>query len=65
MIQTFRKEIYKNALDVILDWAVEVPVYQKKNTIIYSVKNINTDTLLQDETPYYTWKNEVHKIEMR
>ena len=63
--QTFRKEIYKNALDVILDWAVEVPVYQKKNTIIYSVKNINTDTLLQDETPYYTWKNEVHKIEMR
>ncbi len=63
--QAFRKEIYKNCLDIILDWAVEIPVYQRKNTTIYSTQNINTDTLMKDETPYYTWLNEIHLIEMK
>ena len=63
--QSFRKELYKTCLDIIMDWAVEVPVYQRKNTTIYSVQNINMDTVLQDETPFYTWMNEIHLIEMK
>ncbi len=63
--QTFRKELYKICMDIVMDWAVELPVYQRKDTIIYNAKNINVDSILKDETPFYTWLQEIHKIEMK
>lgn len=62
--QSERKSLYKKAFDLILDWAVEVPVYQKQDGIIFSDARVKADTLTPDMTAYYGWMNEVHNIEM-
>ncbi|MBQ6314124.1 MAG: ABC transporter substrate-binding protein, partial [Mogibacterium sp.] len=39
--QAYRKAVYKSCLDIIIDWAVEVPVYQRQNAIIFSTERVN------------------------
>ncbi|GMO66354.1 MAG: hypothetical protein Ta2A_14520 [Treponemataceae bacterium] len=65
MDNAYRKEVFRAAFDIILDWAVEVPVYQRQNCSIFSTKRINTATLAADMTPYWEWEKEVYKIEMQ
>lgn len=62
--QSNREKLYKKCYDIVLDCAVEVPVYQKQNGIIYSAERILANTLTQDMTAYYGWMNEVHNIQM-
>ncbi|MCD8144182.1 MAG: ABC transporter substrate-binding protein [Oscillospiraceae bacterium] len=62
--QTFRKTLYKSAMEIILDWAVEVPVYQRSENYIVSTERVNTDTVTPDMTPYWSWMAEVELIEM-
>ena len=62
--QTYRKGLYKEALDIVLDWAVEVPVYQRKDAVLTSVERVNMDTMTKDLTPYWTWLAEIDKIAM-
>jgi len=63
--QTYRKAIYKAALDKIIDWAVELPVYQRQNATIFSAERINTDTLPGDMTTYYGFGFEIEKLELK
>lgn len=63
--QAFRKFEYKRCLDIILDWAVELPTYQRQNCVIYSPERINEDTMTKDVTPFYRWLSEVEKVEMK
>lgn len=63
--QAFRKAIYKRALDIILDWGVEIPTYQRQNLVIFSTQRINTETITPDITTYYDWIAEIDKMEMR
>ena len=62
--QAFRKAIYKQALDRIIDWAVEIPTYQRKNVIIFSTERINIDSLTPDITTFWGWMNDIELIEM-
>lgn len=62
--QAYRKGLYKDALDIVLDWAVEVPVYQRKDAVLTSVERVNMDTMTKDLTPYWTWLAEIDKIAM-
>ena len=62
--QTYRKAMYKACLDIIIDWAVEVPVYQRQNAIIFSTERVNMDTVTPDITTFYTWLKEVQNIEL-
>ncbi|MBR7082306.1 MAG: ABC transporter substrate-binding protein [Oscillospiraceae bacterium] len=62
--QTLRKAMYKACLDIIIDWAVEVPTYQRQNAIIFSAQRVNLDTVTPDITTFYTWLNEVNNIVM-
>ncbi len=62
--QSYRKTIYKNCLDIIVDWAVEVPVYQRQNCIIFSTERVNIDTVTPDITTYYNWYAEIQNIEL-
>ena len=62
--QEYRKAIYKQCLDIIKDWAVEVPYYQRQNIYVVSPERINTETMTKDTTPYWNWMNEVQNIEM-
>lgn len=60
----YRKSAYKECMEIILDWAVEIPVYQRENFVIYSTERINTDTIVKDPTPFYDWKSEIYNIEL-
>jgi peptide/nickel transport system substrate-binding protein len=62
--QAFRKAIYKQALDRIIDWAVEIPTYQRKNVIIFSTERVNIDSLTPDITTFWGWMNDIELVEM-
>ena len=64
MDQGFRKQMYKSCLDIIVDWAVEVPVYQRQNAIIFSTERVNLDTVTPDITTYYGWMAEIQNLEL-
>ena len=63
--QTYRKGLYKAAMEVIMDWGVELPVYQRSEAIIVSSERVNIDTLPKDMTPYWTWYAELEKLELK
>lgn len=63
--QTYRKAIYKEALDFIVDYAVEIPIYQRQEGTAYSSERINMDTVAKDQTTYYSWFNDIETIEMK
>ena len=57
--QTYRKTVYKACLDTIIDWACEIPVYQRQNAIIFSTERVNMDTVTPDITTFYGWMSEI------
>lgn len=62
--QSARKAIYKEALDYIVDYAVEIPIYQRQECSLFSAERINMDTVAKDQTSYYSWMNEIETMEM-
>lgn len=62
--QSYRKSVYKACLDIVVDWACEIPVYQRQNCVIFSTERVNLDTVTPDITTYYGWMNEVQNIEL-
>lgn len=62
--QTFRKTIYKECLDIVADWAVEIPLYQRQNAICFSTERVNIDTLTPAITTYWSWYNDIEQLEM-
>ncbi len=62
--QAYRKSLYKQCLDIIIDWAVEIPAYQRQNCIIFSTERINIDTLTPDITTFWGWMNDIELLEM-
>ena len=62
--QAYRKAMYKAALDIIIDWAVEVPTYQRQNAILFSTERVNMDTVTPDITTFYGWMSEIENTEM-
>ena len=63
--QTYRKAMYKACLDTIIDWAVEIPVYQRQNAIIFSAERVNLDTITPDITTFYGWMSEIQNTELK
>lgn len=62
--QTYRKGLYKAAMEIVMDWAVEIPIYQRSECYIFSTERVNISTLTPDMTPYWNWMSEVEKLEM-
>ncbi len=60
-----RKTIYKEAMDIILDWGVELPVYQRSECTLVSTERVNIDSVVKDQSPYWTWKDEIEKLELK
>ena len=63
--QKVRKAIYKECLDYIVDYAVEIPVYQRQDCVLFSAERVNTDTVTKDITTFYGWANDIEKMKMR
>ena len=62
--QSYRKSVYKEAMEFIMDWAVECPIYQRQNCIIFSTKRINMKTMTPEITTFFKWFADIEKIEM-
>ena len=60
--ETFRKGLYKAAMEIIMDWGVEVPVYQRSEAYIVSTERVDVSSLPTDMTPYWGWDAEVENI---
>ena len=63
--QDARKAMYKEAMEIILDWGVELPVYQRSEATIFSSERIDTATIPTDMTPYWTYQSEIHTIALK
>ena len=63
--QAARKAMYKECLDIIIDWAVEIPVYQRQNAIIFSAERVNLDTVTPDITTFYGWMAEIENTQLK
>ena len=62
--QDYRKQVYKAALDEIIDWAVEVPTYQRQNIVIASSERVDIPTVTPDVTTFWGWLSEVQTMKM-
>ncbi len=61
---SYRKTVYKACLDIILDWGVEIPVYQRQECTIFSSERIDVTTLTPDITTYWSWMQDIEGLEM-
>ena len=62
--QTYRKAIYQSAMEIILDYGVEVPMYQRSECTVFSTERVNINSLPGDMTPYWGWAAEIEKVEL-
>ena len=62
--QSYRKATYKEALNEIINWACEVPTYQRQNATLVSTERVNIDTVTHDITPFYDWMGDIENLEM-
>ena len=60
-----RKSIYKNAMEIILDWGCELPLYQRKDCTVFSTERIDTATIPENMTPYWGWCAEVETLAVK
>ncbi len=60
-----RKSIYKDAMDIILDWGVELPLYQRKDCTCFSTARVDIKTIPQDMTPFWGWKAEIDTMQVK
>lgn len=63
--QTYRKTLYRECLEIVSDWAVEIPVYQRQNVVIFSTQRIDMATVTPDMTTFWGWENDIEKLELR
>ena len=63
--QNYRKTVYKACLDIVVDWAVEVPVYQRQNAIIFSTERVDISSVIPDITTFYGWDAEIENVQAK
>ena len=63
--QSYRKGLYKAAMEIIMDWGVELPVYQRSEAYVVSSERVDISSLPSDMTPYRGWKSEAQNIVMK
>ena len=59
-----RKEIYAQAMDIVMDEACEMPFYQRKNMNVFNKNVIDIDTLPEELTPYWSWNSQIETLEL-
>ena len=62
--QAYRKATYRQCLEIIMDWAVEVPNYQRKNAVVFSTERVKIETITPDITTFWNWMNDLELLEM-
>ncbi len=62
--QAYRKSVYRDCLDVLMDWGVELATYQRKLANCFSAERINMETMTKDQTPFWGWMNDIELLEL-
>ena len=60
-----RKSIYKEAMEIIMDWGCELPLYQRKDCTVFSTERVVIDSIPQDMTPYWGWGAEIETLAVK
>ncbi|MCR5202206.1 MAG: hypothetical protein K6D02_03830 [Lachnospiraceae bacterium] len=60
-----KSENYRSILNILNDWAVVVPMFQYRNSIVFNAKTIEIKSMPSDITRYYDWFNEIEKVTMK
>ena len=61
----YRKSVYKEAMEIIMDWGCELPLYQRKNCYVASSIRIDNETMPKDMTPYWVWYAEINTLAVK
>ena len=57
------REAYGNCLNILFnEYAVEIPVYQRSDCVLFSTLRVDKATLPENMTGYYSWVNEAELI---
>ncbi len=59
-----RKELVAKELDLVMDNAVIMPIYQRKQLYTFG-NNVKTETIYKSSSPFHTYRDEYHLIEMK
>lgn len=58
-----RTALYRDALEVVEEWAVEVPLYQRQDVVAYRTASVDKSSITPDITPYYRWQRGIANIQ--
>ncbi len=58
-----RAALYRDALEIVEEWAVEVPLYQRQDVVAYRTTSVDKSSVTPDITPYYRWQREIANIQ--
>ena len=61
----YRRLLYRQCLDIISDWAVEIPMYQRQNAWVVSPQRVDISTLTRDITTFWDWENDIELLRLR
>ena len=60
-----RKSLIKEAMEIVMDWGCELPLYQRKECILFSTERVDISTIPQDMTPFWSWSAEIEKLAVK
>ncbi|MER2144181.1 MAG: ABC transporter substrate-binding protein, partial [Eubacteriales bacterium] len=60
-----RKSIYKDAMEIIMDWGCELPLYQRKDCTTFSTQRVDIDTVPRDMTPFWNWYAQIETLAVK
>ena len=60
--QAYRKTLYQAAMEIVMDYAVEVPIYQRSECVLVSSERVDVSSLPTDMTPYWGWASQVETL---
>ena len=63
--QAYRKAVYQAAMEIIMDYGVEIPIYQRSECVAASTERVNVSSFPGDMTPYWGWMAEVETLAVK
>lgn len=63
-VEKERARLYSEALDIVMQLAIELPTYQRQDLFAYNADKIDTSTFNQDCTPYKGLTSDLHLVSL-
>ena len=63
--QAYRKALYQGAMEIVMDCAVEIPIYQRSDCLLVSSERVVVDSLPTDMTPYWGWAGNIETVAVK